>query len=156
MPYTELGNRLTEMLGSQSKIAAVLGITQQAVSLKLAGVTPITVDELQMIARQLCVPMTVFFEKRGTDGAALIDFHAMHMHAPEALDRIAAAFRHNRRTLRLLAKEAARLMKEVEPEIRRSDRIFSAGVDNDVVVAPPPPKPGKETHEGEDDSEAHR
>ena len=130
--YTELGYRLTELLGSQAKIAEVWGISRQAVSKKLAGEAPITLADLEKAAAHRCIPIATFFAKRGTDGAALAAFHAMHMHAPEALDRIINAFHHNRKILRLLADAADKLVQEVEPELRRSDRIRAAGVAEDT------------------------
>jgi transcriptional regulator with XRE-family HTH domain len=145
--YTELGHRLTELLGSQPKIAAVLGVSQQAVSYKLTGVAPITLADLEKVAAVIHAPMTIFFEKRGTDGAVLNAFHAMHMHAPDALDSIISAFRHNRRTLRKLAKLADKLVQETEPELRRRDYILSAGVADGDVVIPPPHSDTKEETE---------
>ena len=126
--YTELGHRLTELVGSQVRIAEVMGIAQACVSRKLHGDVSITLANLEKVAAFLKRPMTIFFEKRGTDGAVLNAFHDMHMHAPEAVDQLINAFRHHRRTLRMLGKDAEKLMQEVAPELRRQDRIRLAGV----------------------------
>ena len=153
--YTELGHRLTEIVGSQSQLARIWGITRQAVAKRLQGRSDITIAELQRVADRMHVPMTVFFEKRGTDGGVLDAFHAMHMHGPDLLDRIINAFRHNRRTLRKLAEFADQLVAETEPEIRRRDRIFTAGVANSGVAIPPPLTTEEVVDEGEDDNQAH-
>jgi len=46
----------------QKPIADALGMTVQAYSLKERGKRPITTSELELIAKQLNVPITVFFE----------------------------------------------------------------------------------------------
>lgn len=153
--YTELGHRLTEIMGSQERIAKVLGIQRAAVSKKLLGNLNITVADLEKIAAHLHVPMTVFFEKRGTDGGVLDAFHKMHMHSPDSLDRIINAFYHNRQTLRRLAEVADELVKETAPEIRRREHLLSAGVVNSGVVLPTPSGMKEETDESEDDNQEH-
>ena len=46
----------------QKTIAEALGLTVQAYSLKERGKRPITTSELETIANQLDVPITIFFE----------------------------------------------------------------------------------------------
>lgn len=46
----------------QKPIADALGLTVQAYSLKERGKRPITTNELEVIAKQLDVPISVFFE----------------------------------------------------------------------------------------------
>lgn len=43
---------------TQSSLAEAVGMRQQALSRRLSGVTPFTIDELAAIAAALSVPMT--------------------------------------------------------------------------------------------------
>lgn len=157
--YTELGHRITEMLETASKqqeLATALDINQSVVSKKLLGKVAITVDDLVKIARHLNVPVAAFFEKRGTDGGVLRAFHEMHLRAPDALDQIINAYRHNRRLLRVLGKIAQKLVAHTEPEIRRGERILSAGVANSGVALPAPFDLKEEKpHDSEDVDQSH-
>lgn len=48
----------------QKPISDALGLTVQAYSLKERGKRPITTTELEVIAKQLDVPVSIFFEER--------------------------------------------------------------------------------------------
>lgn len=46
----------------QKQIAVALGVTVQSYSLKERGERPITTSELEIIAKELNVPVSIFFE----------------------------------------------------------------------------------------------
>jgi transcriptional regulator with XRE-family HTH domain len=49
--------------GSQQALAAAIGVTQQSMSLKLSGRRPLTVDELEIIARELEVQPATLLDR---------------------------------------------------------------------------------------------
>jgi transcriptional regulator with XRE-family HTH domain len=135
--YTELGHRIADLVGPQKKLAKILGLHRSTVGKKLQGRVPFTTEELVKVAQATNVTVRTLFELRGTDINIMKSAREMHMHAPQAFDKIVNAYWHNRRLLTELGDIAERLMKETEPEYRRGDHIFSAGVGDDVVVPTP-------------------
>ncbi|KAB2809688.1 helix-turn-helix transcriptional regulator [Pimelobacter simplex] len=83
---TELGERLAQLYWrqrvSQAAVAEELGVSQSAVSARLRGRVPITVDELEIMARLAgTTAVELWMDVRGggpvrTDARAAVDEHA--------------------------------------------------------------------------------
>lgn len=128
--YTEFGQRLIEMFGTQDELAKALELDRTVVSRKLRGEIPIMLRDLEKAAKYLRMPIGALFTLRGTDGGVLKAFYEMHMYDPIALDKIIDAFHYNRRSLRVLAAGATEFMECNAPEPSRlATRLRDVGTE---------------------------
>jgi len=113
--HTAFGRRVLHVLGvSQTEIARVLGVSQQAVGYKLRGHSEFTVTDLMVLAKKFDVHAGLFFGDMTMDGEVLRDIYRMFRYAPLVLDAIIDAFNANKQLLHRLGDMAQQLSAEAK------------------------------------------